>query len=134
MPSRQRWCPPRRRSSAAQQAAEVQLEDDDAAANALGTMGCAAPNLSAEALLNEEPIMLQIARQLWRPDYEALFRAEHAASLERLGPGYRTERSSYAQRLKGVRLAAYERRLMARERDQMAIALHSANMRAWNTS
>ena len=61
MPSRQRWCPPRRRSSAAQQAAEAHLEDDDAAANALGTMGCAPPNLSAEASLNEEPIMLQIA-------------------------------------------------------------------------
>ena len=78
MPSRQRWCPPRRRSSAAQQTAELQSDNDNDAAIALGTMGCAAPNLSAEALLNEEPIMLQIARQLWRPDYEALFRAEHA--------------------------------------------------------
>ena len=65
--------------------------------------------------------MLQIARQLWRPDYEALFRAEHAASLERLGPGYRTERSSYAQRLKGVRLGHVRKRPTARARERVEV-------------
>ena len=82
----------------------------------------------------DEPILVQMARELWRADYDELFAAEHAANLELLGPGYRVQPSSYAQRLTGQRLADYRRRMMNKERDLMAAALHGANMRAWTPS
>lgn len=78
--------------------------------------------------------MLQIARTLWRSDYVELFDAEYKENKQRLGPGYSTIQSSYARRLQGQRLAEYQQRVQGRERDQMAIAIHSANMRAWTPS
>ena len=84
--------------------------------------------------LDEEPVMLQIARQLWSSDYSELFHSEYLHNKSVLGSGYETQPSSYARRLQGQRLAEYEQRMQGRERDAMSIALHSANMRTWTPS
>jgi len=86
------------------------------------------------ALHEEQPEMMAIAVALWQPDYGALFDWEYESLVQRLGPGYLTAPSSYAQRLRGRQLEQYQQRMRSRQRDQMAIALHSSNMRLWTPS
>ena len=139
MPSGHAWYPPKRRkaqpaaaSSGSLPAAPVPLPAEELAETAphVRLLEAGEPDVLDE----EEPMMLQIARELWRADYSDLFHDEYVASKAQLGTGYAAAPSSYARRLQGQRLAEYERRMQGRERDAMAIALHSANMRVWTPS
>lgn len=81
------------------------------------------------------PTTLQgIAPLLWTPSYPALFVREILDSKAVCGPGYAVQPSSYRARLHGERLDAYDAKSLARERDAMAVARHSANMRVWTPS
>lgn len=78
--------------------------------------------------------MLHCAHELWECDYTPVFAREYASSRERCGDGYSLPPSSYAARLSGERWEAYKQKMMRRERDRMAAALHGSNMRIWTPS
>lgn len=81
------------------------------------------------------PTTLQgIAPLLWAPSYAPLFEREMLDSVAACGPGYAVQPSSYRTRLHGERMLLYDAKLLARERDAMAVARHSANMRVWTPS
>lgn len=80
-----------------------------------------------------------IVPALWQPTYEQLFSSElerNRALATRLGVfvGQPQQLSAYARRLQGERREAWQRKQLVRERDQLAIALHSYNMRLWSPS
>ena len=77
----------------------------------------------------------QIAKLLWLPDYDALFRFEYEHNARECGGGgYQLTASSYRQRLRGEFAVRYDMHKMAQERDQMAIALHANNQWRWSPS
>ena len=129
MPSGHAWYPPKRRkaqpaaaSSGSLPAAPVPLPAEELAETAphVRLLEAGEPDVLDE----EEPMMLQIARQLWRADYSDLFHDEYVASKAQLGTGYAAAPSSYARRLQGQRLAEYERR-MHRDARETRWRLHS---------
>ena len=136
MPGGNGWRRPRRRQARASSEATTHASE---AEPTLGDLGDTPPSLELAALElaaphSDEPQLLVIARELWRADYAPLFEEEYLVNKAVLGAGYALPPSSYAQRLQGQRLEEYERRMRARERDAMAIALHANNMRVWTPS
>ena len=91
---------------------------------------------------SSEPLSLdEISSDLWTSDYSALFRVElrrNRAIAIVYGifsaTGEQRQLSSYARRISGPRRVAWEHKQLTRERDQLAIALHAANMRQWSHS
>ena len=88
--------------------------------------------------LEDEPSLLaEIAASLWKPDYGAWFKIEVEQNRAALGipsDAVGSVQSRYARRLKGEQLAAWQRKQQNRERDRLAIELHSNNMRHWSPS
>ena len=136
MPSGHGWWPTRRRraSSTHTTSHPQPPASSSAVSHSFQTETEAVSAVVSHQELDEEPVMLQIARQLWSSDYSELFHSEYLHNKSVLGSGYETQPSSYARRLQGQRLAEYEQRMQGRERDAMSIALHSANMRTWTPS
>ena len=136
MPSSRRtmFKPPRRRSGAAQSSTTVEDADVE--------MGIVQDGeVEADERLTDRLDLEQIASDLWSADYTNVFKVEleHNRALGiRYGTfgvtGQQLQLSSYARRLSGHRREAWEHRQLVRERDQLAIALHAANMRHWSHS
>jgi hypothetical protein len=136
MPSSRRtmFKPPRRRSGAAQSSTTVEDADVE--------MGIVQDGeVEADERLTDRLDLEQIASDLWSADYTSVFKVEleHNRALGiRYGTfgvtGQQLQLSSYARRLSGHRREAWEHRQLVRERDQLAIALHAANMRHWSHS
>ena len=95
-----------------------------------------------DELVSKLPVLEEMAADLWAADYGSLFANEiernralvshHAGTF--CCTSSQLQLSSYARRLSGHRREEWERRQLIRERDQLAIALHAANMRAWSHS
>ena len=84
--------------------------------------------------LQETPRLRLFARALWAGDYSELFDAEIVDNERLCGPQMALPPTSYRARLQGERAAAYDRRLRVQYRDQLAVRLHSNNMRHWSPS
>ena len=113
--------------------------DPDAEAFAPVEESTAQPSEDADrAIATNDSLLAVIARGLWLPSYHEWFSAEveqNRALLGRSGGfGAAVQTSRYARRLTGDQLAAWERRQFNRERDQLAIELHTLNMRHWSPS
>lgn len=79
--------------------------------------------------------LLQIAKLLWLPVYDALFRVEYEHNARECGgSGYQLKPSTYRQRLSGDAAVRYDAHRMQQQRDEMAIALHANNMQRWSPS
>lgn len=95
-----------------------------------------------DELVPKLPVLEEMAADLWAADYGSLFANEiernRALVSQHAGTfcctSSQLQLSSYARRLSGHRREEWERRQLIRERDQLAIALHAANMRAWSHS
>jgi hypothetical protein len=86
-------------------------------------------------MLQGKELRAAIAPRLWVSDYRALFAqemVENAAACN--GGGYQLPPSTYRARLKGERAENYDWRMLQHKRDEMAIALHNANMQHWSPS
>ena len=90
------------------------------------------------ALVPKLVVLEEIATLLWDADYDPLFKVEferNRALASRCGVTVQQlQLSTYPRRLTGDRLDAWKRQQVIRERDQLAIALHAANMRHWSPS
>lgn len=77
----------------------------------------------------------QISRLLWLPSYEDLFAAEldHNRRLV-ASTGNGLQPSTYRARLRGDAAIKYDMKQVRRERDKLAIEIHSNNMRCWSPS
>ena len=130
-PRRARWAPARRKART-ETAERKDDSDDDDPSFALDAESVPEPDKAEESLLQV------ISRGLWQTSYEAWFQAEVEYNRQLLGRGSAADasmqRSQYARRLRGDQLAAWRRRQLNRERDQLAIELRSANMRQWSPS
>jgi hypothetical protein len=100
------------------------------------------PHVMPQALQMEKVERLQglelrraIAPKLWAADYRALFASEMLENEAACnGGGYRLPPSTYRARLNGERAVNYDMRMLQHKRDEMAIALHNANMQHWSPS
>ena len=137
---RKRFTQPRRRRlySAGTSSATAENVSKDAGLGdaAVGDDSCGVESDFSRSTLHDGDSwsLPQLARVLWRSSYDQLFEDEYDRLRELCGSGYSLPPSSYATRLKGEQLEVYQRKLRQRERDQMAIALHSSNMRLWTPS
>eukprot|EP00965_Chrysotila_dentata_P072320 2390060-Pleurochrysis_carterae.AAC.6 len=78
----------------------------------------------------------EAAAQLWASDYSELFELEYCQNRRFFGGSFVSQLppSTYRQRLNGEALEKYALRERRRERDLMAAAIHSSNMRVWPLS
>lgn len=91
--------------------------------------------LEAEQGAAEDLSLSAIVPALWLPSYKELFSAELVRNRNLTGRfGSVLPPSTYRARLKGEAAAAYDAKMLRRERDQLAIELHANNMRAWSPS
>jgi len=91
--------------------------------------------VSKASALSEHASLAQLAPQMWSSSYEGLFKREFESSLLAVqGSGFLLEPTSYRTRLKGEMAGIYDARMLRRQRDQMAIALHANNQRVWSAS
>ena len=93
---------------------------------------------SLAAVTEEGRQLFHIARDLWTGNYGPLFIQELERNRAALGhqcdePSI-VQTSRYARSLRGERAEAFQRKLLARERDQLAIQLRTHNMRHWSPS
>ena len=83
----------------------------------------------------KEDLLTSICRLLWLVSYTELFAAELEHNRLLVGrSGSAMLPSSYRARLNGARAEEYDARQRRRERDQLAIELHSNNMQQWSPS
>ena len=135
VPRRRRFKPERRtRLSGA-----PGVEDEATTDGHQTVQGLAAVDQAPLLTVPEEHQLESIAADLWVGSYSALFSAEMATNARLLGRGDGSTatvhvRSSYRARLRGEKAIEYDRKQLRRERDQMAIELHGANMRFWSPS
>ena len=130
---RARWAPPRRKRHVANDSESADgVADTDKSVQGQPDL----VEMEAEPALSLSGLKAMVL-SLWRPSYESLFEEEIAtnrAALGRPGGFGVLQLTRYARSLKGEKLAAWQRRQLNRERDQMAIELHALNMRHWSPS
>ena len=95
----------------------------------------------SEAWEAEQHLLKQSASRLkliaaahWAADLTELYEAEYIENEQLCGRTHGLQPTTYRARLTGERAEAYDRRRNQQRRDQMAIELHSNNMRHWSPS
>ena len=90
---------------------------------------------AARVPLRGQARLLEVAGQLWQPNYEDLFRQEFEANCATANHGFiELTPSTYRAQLKGESAARYDRKKSARDREELAIRLHSHNQQHWSPS